>query len=243
MIPFIHNYCDRWCERCNMTGECGVYERTSRLTDEQNDPNNPEFWKVVADSLHETFVMIQEKMQEHGISPMTEEEEAQYEERSKQKDAALKEEPLSILSLEYSVTISPFLKNVLENEFTDRVEVVVNLGLDEKKDEKLRLLNDCNEIIQWYRFFIHAKVTRALSGFYDVIDEVEEESMYDVNGSAKIAIIATERSLYAWRKLYELFPDQEDEILNFMIMLQKIIRLLKHRFPQAENFIRPGFDE
>jgi hypothetical protein len=43
-ISGIHNYCDRWCERCIYTSKCAVFESTSKLSSEQLDMDNNEFW-------------------------------------------------------------------------------------------------------------------------------------------------------------------------------------------------------
>ena len=65
----------------------------------------------------------------------------------------------------------------------------------------------------------------------------------DSDGSAKIAIIALERSINAWMKLYELMPATEDTALNALALLSKIKTLAVDEFPQAMQFVRPGFDE
>lgn len=42
-IPGIHNYCDRWCERCYFTSRCRVYEKLDESDTEANDINNKQF--------------------------------------------------------------------------------------------------------------------------------------------------------------------------------------------------------
>jgi hypothetical protein len=46
-ISGIHNYCDRWCERCPFSSRCMVY--AVEQADEDDDPksrdiNNKKFW-------------------------------------------------------------------------------------------------------------------------------------------------------------------------------------------------------
>ena len=64
----------------------------------------------------------------------------------------------------------------------------------------------------------------------------------DSDGSAKIAIIAVERSMNAWVKIYELMPSSEDVALASLSLLSKIKRLALQVFPKAMEFKRPGFD-
>jgi len=42
-VSGIHNYCDRWCERCTFTARCRVAETESEMTDEERDINNEAF--------------------------------------------------------------------------------------------------------------------------------------------------------------------------------------------------------
>ncbi len=227
MISAIHNYCDSWCERCAFTGQCAVYAKTSNLSEEEKDINNPKFWEFVGNQLTEALSMLQTKMEEMGIPPMTKEEEAECEAQHKQTEFRANEHPLLKLSKEYASDIDGLLKYISEKE----------AGRKAENTERM-------EVILWYQYFIQVKLHRALSGLFDNDDEeVDEYAMYDANGSAKIALLATERSLTAWYNLYEVFPEKEDEILKSLILLKKIIELIKSVFPNAESFIRPGFDE
>ncbi|MDB5210640.1 MAG: hypothetical protein JWQ30_1467, partial [Sediminibacterium sp.] len=39
-ISGIHNYCDRWCERCTFTNRCSIYEDPGDVSPEERDLNN-----------------------------------------------------------------------------------------------------------------------------------------------------------------------------------------------------------
>jgi hypothetical protein len=65
----------------------------------------------------------------------------------------------------------------------------------------------------------------------------------DADGSAKIALIAIDRSIGAWAILHREFPDREDETLKILAELQRLRNFLECEFPEARAFIRPGFDE
>jgi hypothetical protein len=65
--------------------------------------------------------------------------------------------------------------------------------------------------------------------------------MDDVLGSAKIALIAIERSIGAWQTLGGLLQ-QSDDVLELQIRLTRIKTELEKRIPQVMSFKRPGFD-
>lgn len=75
----------------------------------------------------------------------------------------------------------------------------------------------------------------------DVEPEVARQS--DSDGSAKVALIGMERSIGAWERLRELLPEKGDSILPMMLHLEQLRRATEQAFPNAQSFVRPGFDE
>ncbi len=68
-----------------------------------------------------------------------------------------------------------------------------------------------------------------------------EES--DANGSAKVALIAIDRSIAAWMRMRPHLPDRADELLDVLVMLDRLRRTTETQFPEARAFHRPGFDD
>jgi len=69
LIPSIHNYCDRWCERCVFVERCAVgveelerWKLDTPMTDE-------EMWSTVSDHFKESLRMLDEMLREAGIDP------------------------------------------------------------------------------------------------------------------------------------------------------------------------------
>ena len=104
-------------------------------------------------------------------------------------------------------------------------------------------IGDGFEIIQWYLFFVDAKLQRALRGKLED-DGWEEENDFqkDSDGSAKIALIAIDRSMGAWQGLYNTMPVCEDIALNALSVLSRLKQKALEEFPKAMEFKRPGFD-
>ena len=76
-------------------------------------------------------------------------------------------------------------------------------------------------------------------------NEWEEDNGFqkDSDGSAKIAIIAIERSMNAWVKFYELMPTSEDIAFKALSLLSQLKQKAIEVFPKAMEFHRPGFDD
>jgi hypothetical protein len=64
----------------------------------------------------------------------------------------------------------------------------------------------------------------------------------DSDGSAKVALIGIDRSMAAWRMMQLSLPDRDESIVPLLLQLEGLRRRLENSFPQARDFIRPGFD-
>ena len=53
-------------------------------------------------------------------------------------------------------------------------------------------------------------------------DGEDDDYPKDSDGSAKIALIATDRSISSWGVILKYFPEEEDSILNFLSLLDRI---------------------
>ena len=73
-------------------------------------------------------------------------------------------------------------------------------------------------------------------------EEMKEISKYDMDGTAKIAVIGINRSINALNNLYNILPAFSKEISDLLILLGKILNLAEIEFPDHQKFIRPGFD-
>ena len=248
-ISGIYNYCDRWCERCDFTSRCRNYEGTSKLSNEENDVTNKAFWKKISSSFNQAIELLNKAAKEQGIDlngRLSEEEEVDYKKRQSLLNKAAKQHQLSLLCKKYQKLVMPFARKS-EGIVEKTRELVEHLHLGIKTEEDVVYtvadIGDCFDIIRWYLFFIDAKLQRALHGKLESTDWDDSGYPKDSDGSAKIAIIAIERSIGAWIKLYELMPSSEDISLNALSLLTQLASKTKEEFPDAMKFMRPGFDE
>jgi hypothetical protein len=266
-VSGIYNYCDRWCERCPFTARCLVYA-TEKADEELDDPdthdiNNDKFWRKLEAVFRETRELIQEWAEEAGVDLDAAEAEAAQAEHEQEQDSA-KQHHLSLSARDYARMVQQWF----DEEFAVEQNVHDDLtGKSKNAGEDINV-SDAIEVIRWYQFFIAAKVFRALMGVEreaieadsageDVFPDLEfdddegvdleevlaEAAASDSNGSAKIALIAIDRSLSAWRVMQSSFAEKASTIMPMFVELERLRRGVEQIFPKARDFIRPGFDE
>jgi hypothetical protein len=225
-ISGIFNYCDRWCERCTMTARCRVYamEQEYALADEKRDANQETFWRNLKNIFAETKEMLREAAAERGIDidTLDLEEASEIIERKRR---AIEEQDLMKFAEKYTKQASVFLKTQ-------------DLSGGTKEKPRLEML----QIIGWYHFFIAAKINRALYAESDYEEDADFDAFRnDGDGSIKVALIAIDRSITAWKVL--LTDETQREIKPLIQLLENLRRMCEEKFPNARDFLRPGFDE
>ncbi len=246
-IPGIYNYCDRWCERCAFTSRCMNYALSEDEFDspESRDISNKVFWDKLHGIFKATLEMVAEKAEEMGIdlnSIDSEETTAQ----DKLVDKTVEEQPYCQDALAYLKMVDDWSgsnKKLFKDKVTELQTLAqANIPNTNPVDEAIRI-KDCLEVINWYQHQIYVKLCRAASGMIRGELEQNEYAPEDANGSAKVAIIGIERSISAWGKFSGQFPDQENSILDILVTLKKLLRQVEKAFPNAREFVRPGFDD
>jgi hypothetical protein len=247
-IPGIHNYCDRWCERCIFTSRCAVFEDNSNLKPEEQDVKNKAFWERLSQNFTKAKSMLEDAAEKSGIDLTAMQEDIEEEERKK---ATRKRKSLSHPMIQLSRDYFTFTERWLKTqpgmmEKLEKLKENLTLGVESQQEAKVQMetIKDCLAVIQWYLAFTEPKLMRALMGKEQYVEEEEQDNQpRDYDGSAKIALIGIERSMQAWIRLFELLPDQEDDFLRALSLLEKIKTLARTEFPEAMAFVRPGFDE
>ncbi|MGD2185149.1 MAG: hypothetical protein PVI71_03435 [Desulfobacterales bacterium] len=246
-ISGIYNYCDRWCERCAFTSRCMNFAMTRKYADdpETSDISNEKFWQSLSEIFKATREMLEESAEEMGIDlDAIDVEESCREERIKDKIAANHECCRS--AKKYAEMVAEFF----ESEYNPALRVVgkaeTQNAAELQKIDRLQgpaTLDEMVEIIYWYQHFIYVKLMRSVHGTLGDTPDISEEFPKDSDGSAKVALIAVDRSMAAWGRMYDYFPAHQDQILAIIEHLDRLRKRVEKIFPQARNFIRPGFDE
>jgi hypothetical protein len=241
-ISGIYNYCDRWCERCAFTSRCMNFAMTERqFSDpESRDIQNKAFWEKLGEIFHTTLEMVKEMAEEQGIdldSIDIEDEETRERYENHECSRAAKA---------YTGMVDTWFESAAglfeqkEDELNQKLQAEIPEDDPAAEAEQLR---DIVDIIRWYQYQIYVKTIRAVRGTLEDELEILEGFPKDSDGSAKVALIGIDRSLGAWGRMLTHLPDREDETLEILVHLERLRRNLERDFPDARDFVRPGFDE
>jgi hypothetical protein len=243
LISGIYNYCDRWCERCPLTSRCLVYatEKEDDDSSQTHDLTNDAFWRKLGSIFQETRDMIAEWAREAGIDLNKvddEDDPAQRKRRRQQVD----NHPLARAGKKYANDASDWFR-----ELDQTVEISDMRTTDcraEPEFEPAERFEDAREVIQWYQYQIAVKTMRALSGRLDeAIATDNTDCLKDSDGSAKVALIGIDRSSAAWRLVQLSLPERAASIVPLILQLERLRQRIEKAFPDARDFVRPGFDE
>jgi hypothetical protein len=234
LISGIYNYCDRWCERCPLTSRCLVYATeqmdhngSDSRSMQGHDLRNEAFWHKLSSVLPETQEMISEWARKAGLdlSYIPHEEPK----RRKHRRQLVDNHPLARAGKKYANSASDWFRSF---DDTDR-------------SEQSQQLEDAREVIQWYQYQIAVKIMRALSCRSDGWEDEPEMADFprDSDGSAKVALIGIERSMAAWRWVQLSSPNYMESIVPVILQLHRLRQRVEDAFPDARDFVRPGFDE
>jgi len=249
-ISGIYNYCDRWCERCPFTARCLSFAMGQRhIPDEESrDIENEAFWESMESMFSATIDLLQEMVDEQGLDldTISDEEMATIEEAEHREKERVAAHALSEVSKCYADMVNVWFdaaEPIFEKKRGDLIDLVrLNIPGADPEAEAITL-SDTVEIIRWYQHFVHIKLMRSLHSQAED-DWFDSEGLpRDSDGSAKVALIAIDRSLAAWGGLLRTFPQQETEILQILAHLDQLRQDAEGEFPQARAFLRPGFDE
>lgn len=248
-ISGVHNYCDRWCERCRFVDYCAVGSSEKLLEAElkmelaaTEEERNKIIFQHVADNFAETARLLEKMIVEAGLDYEEIRKEA-LENPYQKPELTARQEEIKEMTMQYANDVCDWME---PNQTLFEPDNLTKRALVQTDDPEqfMRKIKDAIETINWFCFFINVKSQRAMSGRQeDTYDSEEERLQGDANGSAKIALIAVGRSSSAWEFLMKAFPEIESIIIGYLAQLQKVSRYLLVEFPDVSKFIRPGFDE
>lgn len=224
---------------------------------------NQEFWDRLAANLRHATIFREpehtgqwdgdwDDADDFVISP---EEETAYLEEQEKLDAAVKSHRLTHLADAYNTQAGAWLEApqtdaALKAIAAQWMDEAGKSAYDSNDYEEAALeLKDILAVIGWYQTLIPGKLHRAIRGHIERCEEMKKQPppayisrFSDADGSAKVVLVAIERSMAAWLRLREFLPSQEDDILTMLVLLQRMQRGINTVLPGAASFRRPGFD-
>ena len=241
-ISGIYNYCDRWCKKCPFSNQCQNFQSQPAEGEHSHDFEAEYFLNSLQESLQDAVQLLEQAAEERGLDWNEIQEAAEnFEETEVEFTSAqlnLKER-----SQQYYQQANNWLNSneYLISQKEEEIQHKDDLGINVEKE--VDELNDALNSIYHYLYFIHTKTERALEALHDEWMMEEYPIQNDANGTAKITLITIEKSIEAWEVIRQQMPDAEDDVLDILVLLSRLKRGIKKEFPQAEGFVRPGFDE
>lgn len=222
LIPGIYNYCDGRCGRCAFTERCLVFlDNRDVVAERVSDP--PVATDVEA-SLERTIAMLTEIAAREGVDVNA---ISGGDDRRSFVVLDHEDDPLVMRARDYS-TIAWRVSRAVAPLVAARGEPAAI---------------DAVETIEWFSSRIAAKIYRAVCGEADG-GAVDSEIQTDYDGSAKAALAGIGESRAAWRTLMESGKTAADGVpARALLALDELATAVHARFPRADAFVRPGFDE
>ncbi len=253
LIPGIYNYCDRWCERCPFTGRCLSFQMDRATGAHRAGDGGPHegsadpqsFWDDLARSFALARRLVEREARKLGLDLDSADAlvEATREERRRRRAAAREGSALHRAGTIYWQTAKALLERLRPElrETAEELEAQVRLGAGHP-EEIAAEIGEALEVVEWYLFFIDVKLQRAIASRVDRARDGDDGFPSDADGSAKVALVAIDRSIGAWARLRLHFAAESDAILDLLVHLERLRRAVEREFPNARAFRRPGLD-
>lgn len=246
-IPGIYTYCDDWCDRCGFTDRCQQYAgRRNRpaIMDEADDLDGAALMKQLEEVFATASDLIRSMAAEDGID-LDAIDTTEIDEERERLHTLIDEHPLTLAAFDYSKLAFDWME-VAGPNFQAKGEqwesyLRMNIpGIDVAA--QAIDLRDAVEVIGWYLSFIPVQVAMALRAQIKTAIDETYASVIRADGTAKVVLIAMDRSLVAWDLILRTMPQRETETLEILAQLTRLRRDTEHFFPDARAFVRPGFD-
>ena len=207
----------------------------------QHDVNNEAFWGGIEAMLDDTKALILALAEEQGIDLASLDLEAigKEDERLREEAAA---HDLTRAANEYAEMVTQWVEAEAKPK-ERRQRKTEPVASEESDTVDTADIIDATEVLRWYQHQIGVKIARALVGSAREDQREEVEWQKDSDGSIKVALIGIDRSMAAWGLLLNEFGDRVTNISPILLHLERLRRMTEQTFPNARNFVRPGFDE
>jgi len=242
LIPGIYNYCDSWCERCPFTQRCQSFrlQYPDGIPQEEMDAETLVSRLMEALRMTRAYLANQEPkaVPTHMQTTLEAKAAGLYESDTRERPS------VEALCDDYLSATASWLKsemNLLEQAGHQQAfEVNVGVRTEAQALTMLNGLKDAWEVIKWYRTLIPVKVVSALQLKRTPTTDPHLRAYF--NGKAKLVLVSIDRSLAAWHTLLEHYPEKMDDVLDMLVLLDRIRRQMTDLFPEARSFRRPGLD-
>ena len=211
-IPLLHNYCDNRCAQCRLTRRCLLLEAHARAACRSSSDEPQAHGLEVARAILDAAVPGTE-----AIAALS----MRLGDPDSPPDSVALGHPLEFLARHYARQAGSYLGS-LQGRIAE----------DWPPDSPF-------EVVAWFHGLIAAKTYRALVGEHGAAGS--PQLLFDALGSAKLVLVAIDRSISAWQAIAQV--DTDARVSGLIELLGALKTAVEIRFPAAQAFVRPGLDD
>jgi hypothetical protein len=253
-VSGIHDYCDRWCERCTLSSRCLNFVIERKLREKMKDHFTDEFTSIEdipLDQLHDMIgsetEMIEELARELGVSvedlAWMDELDGLREELEGSEGDEVDDEAMLALYEEDAYNCFCIYERLIDEYQETLCPLIDAIEEDPAESARAERIDEALTEVNWYLDLMYAKLKRAYYAMFLYTSKGYREGLTDANGSAKVVMISLDASRRAWQVLRDELPGYQQEITWMLAILEQIYLDVQHYFPKARSFKRPGFDK
>jgi hypothetical protein len=221
LVPGIYNGCDQWCHYCPATSRCLAFQTQPPKTAGGDLHDN--LHHALFESLAHTLACYEAE----GLTPPA--ELLALAGKGHERPAYVPvDDPLEQMGKRYAIMATLFL--------AARDEPLPPGPLPKRPGGPTPF-----EVFLYYHVPIATKIYRAVSNSLQAARTGSAADRWDSDVSAKVALIAIERSCDALHVMTLDGPDPRLEIMRKQ--LSRLRREVEARFPEARTLVRPGLDD
>lgn len=218
-LPF--NFCDRWCERCNLSGICRVYQKEKesekRFIKQGINPKSTEaMFLSMRESFEETKKLLEKDMKRLKIK-ITKEDDMKFEKEEDEKDKLVENDQLTKISKKLAIKLVKLVED-LHYYFLEETPKEIK--------EPLKILN-------YYMLFFSVKIHRAILSNIEEKEMKYEDTTFDSKNSAFLSYVSIVKIINALKNISvykNLDGNLNKKVTKYLSLFENLNLVLKERF-------------
>lgn len=222
LVPGIYNGCDQWCHYCPATDRCLAFKCRS-------ESSGKHIYDDLEEKMFEGMQTLKSCLEAEGL-PLPEDLLAilNGERPPHRANFVPVDDALERMGKHYAVLATAFLATSVDQLPADPIP---------KREHGPTPL----DVFLYYHVLIAIKIYRAISSSGEAARTGSPAPRWDADVSAKVALLAIERSDEALQVM--ALDDDDVRIAHMRKHLSRLRREVAARFPAARTLVRPGLDD
>jgi hypothetical protein len=235
-IPHLEQYCDRWCERCQLTARCAAFaERASHGGGALASPTAADAWQELQSALETALKVLQRARAATSPGPRAH----RWADPARDACSSQPADPVTTAARAYLRLVVAWLE--AERGWLHDKRLAIRRQLQASADPAAAVtaaeaLCDALDVIAWDYSLIPAVLHKA------VTERASGRRGGSAEGLAKLALVSIDRSTSAWLRVRAARLGQPETVVPVLAQLDRLRRVVEGEFRGARTFVRPGFD-